>query len=400
MLNIFLLIIILLIIFYILNKFVFKNEIQENYLTYFLPFYDDKINDLTDFYINDDNNKNYFKKKFDYNLIKVVTNNNTDKYFIKLLLSNYMKNSITVRQIILNYDNNIDAIRDLNSNKINFYLQNIASMYYYNIILKNDINNIRLITKLYKLYLYFFTMNKYNVYSLDNIPTNFIIGIVSGKKSFVPDFFYKKILKDLGYIENIDYKFNYYDNLNNLFKDFINSKCNLIIVLDIYPNNDINNFIDNNIDNEIILLPFNVKNEDLFLKKNYFIHTEYVDLNYFATSYLPKKFDNNEYTINRPDFKICYIYQFLYTNIYNDEAHIYDYIKFIYQKYKYINSMLKEKGYKINVDPVETSIIEYHAGVIKYFYEYGYYTNTDNDNCKYLVGKLKCNNVNLKNNNF
>jgi len=400
MLNIFLLIIIIFIIFYILNKYYIKNEIKENYLTYFLPFYDDSLNKLTNFYINNDNNKNYFKKKFNYNVTKIVSNNNEDKYFINLLTSNYISDGITVKEVILKYNNVLDSITDLNNNKIDFYIQNIASLYYYNIILNNNIFNIKLVTQLYKLYLYFFTMKKYEVYNLDNIPTNFIIGIVNGKNSFVPEFFYSKTLKDLGYIENIDYKFDYYESLNDLLEGFINLKCNLIFILNIFPNDVINNFINSNIDNDIILLPFNIKSVDIFLKKNYFIETEYIDLNNLSSNYLPKKFDNNEYTRNRPDFKMCYIYQFLYTNININSTHVYDFIKFIYDKYNFINKMSIKDGYKITIKPIQTTYINYHEGAIKYFFDYGYYTYNNNENCKYLVGKMKCNDINLKKNNF
>ena len=44
--------------------------------------------------------------------------------------------------------------------------------------------------------------------------------------------------------------------------------------------------------------------------------------------------------------------------------------------------------------------LEYHEGVLDFFKKYGYISNIDNDNCKYLVGKMECNEENLANNNF
>ena len=64
------LVIIILIIFYSINILLkkYNNEInkKEHYLTYFLPFYDNKITELTKMYDNNDDKKNFFKKKFLY----------------------------------------------------------------------------------------------------------------------------------------------------------------------------------------------------------------------------------------------------------------------------------------------------------------------------------------------
>jgi hypothetical protein len=168
-----------------------------------------------------------------------------------------------------------------------------------------------------------------------------------------------------------------------------------------YNKKKIQKFIEKTPENKFSTYPtFNIKSVDIFLKKNYFIETEYIDLNNLSSNYLPKKFDNNEYTRNRPDFKICYIYQFLYTNININSTHVYDFIKFIYDKYNFINKMSIKDGYKITIKPIQTTYINYHEGAIKYFFDYGYYTYNNNENCKYLVGKMKCNDINLKKNNF
>jgi hypothetical protein len=58
-------------ILYLFNKYALKeeknrNEVKEHYLTYFLPFYDPTKTDLANFYKNNDNEKNYLKKKFNY----------------------------------------------------------------------------------------------------------------------------------------------------------------------------------------------------------------------------------------------------------------------------------------------------------------------------------------------
>ena len=150
------LLILIIIIFYILNKFVLKKTIKENYLTYFLPFYGGNKNYLAKFYNNDENNLNYFKKKFDYSILKIGSNIE-QKYFIKSLIEYYIANSNVTNSEIIYYNDKILPLDDLINNKINFLLYEYSSINYCTNILKKDISKIRLITTLYREYIYIFT---------------------------------------------------------------------------------------------------------------------------------------------------------------------------------------------------------------------------------------------------
>ena len=75
----------IIILFYIINNFILKKNINEHYLTYFLPFYNRNSDDLANFYNNDENNLNYFKKKFNYQDLNIGTNY-SEEYFIKSLI--------------------------------------------------------------------------------------------------------------------------------------------------------------------------------------------------------------------------------------------------------------------------------------------------------------------------
>ena len=152
MIKIIFLIVVFIIFFYILNKFL-KKEIKENYLTYFLPFYNQESYDLSNFYLNNDNNKNYFKKKFDYDDIKFGCIKD-DYYFVKNLLRFYISNSDSINASTIIYKDRSKGISDLVDNNIAFCLANYGALLYYN---NMDITNIRLVTTLYKEYIYFFT---------------------------------------------------------------------------------------------------------------------------------------------------------------------------------------------------------------------------------------------------
>jgi len=394
MFKILFLIILLIIIFYIINNNLNNNK--EHYLTYFLPYYNNSKDDLANFYNNNENNYNYFKHKFNYNIVKFGSIQ-SEKYFIKIFINQFISNTNNMKSENIIYSSRINSFNDLIDNKINFSFSTTPTLYYYKDVLKKDITKLRLVSNLYKMYIYIFTLKEYNVNSIKDIPNNFIIGILNEPDPFFN--YYNKFLEDLGYKNNVDYKIKIYESNDELFNALKNKECNMIIILDTYPSYSISNNLDNLINDFIILLPFDIYNESLFMKKNQFIFIDYVDLNIIANSYLPKKFGNYEYNIYRPSFKICYYYKNLITNNDLNEEYSYEFYKFLFENYKNINNNMISKGYKIYIKPVKDSL-EYHKGVLKFLIEHGYITNIDNDNCKLLVGKMECNNENLKNNNL
>jgi len=399
MLKLFFSFILIVIIFYILNNIFLKKNVKEHYLTYFMPYYNIEKNDLFRFYDNNENKLNYFKKKFNYYDLNIGTNK-LDEYFIKILIKNFISTSTIVNTNIIYYNNRILAIDDLNNNKINFSTADYSTINYYMNNLNKDINKLRLITTLFRQYIYVFTNKKYNVFTINDIPPDFIIGM---QKNDILVIYYDVFLKDIGLIENINYKIIFYDDINILFEEFNKGKCNIIIICDIFPNNSILTILNNLLNSDIILLPFEIPNEKLFLKKQPTINIDYIDLNYLSDSYLPKKFGKYEFTKFKPIIKIPFIYKILITNIETDIKVTHEFIKFYYENYKKLNNDMNQKGYKIDniqINNVRTPFLKYHKGVLDFFTEKGYITNNDNENCRYLAGSNKCNNETLADNNL
>lgn len=386
------------IIFYLSNKFVFKKNIKEHYLTYFLPFYDYNVNDLANFYNNNENNLNYFKKKFNYKILKLGIINQ-DNYFAKIIINEYISKSNLYKAEIREFSDRLHGLVDIIRKDIDLNINNYATIIYYSDILKGNINNLRLITSLYKLYIYIFTKKTSKIYNLNKIPFGTVIGILEYPSVFY--LYHKKFFDDLGYKENVDYIPKYYKNQKELFNGFFNNECQLIIFSDVFPSRITIKILNNVLNPDIILIPFEYVREELFLQQNPHINIDYVDLNLFSEKYLPKKFGDYEYTKNRPTFKMCYLNKILVTHKDTDPKITYSIIKFFFENFKYINSTLNDKSYeisKIQIDNVKINYLDYHQGVIKYFYEKGLITNTNNDNCKYLYGVMECNKENLENN--
>ena len=395
---IFILILFLLIfIFFNINKYIFQKK--EHYLTYFLPYYEKDLSLIANFYLDNDNNKNFIKTKINYDVIKIGTSKLEEDFSI-LLFNYYISNSNTYRSENIIYKIKIKQIEDLANKKINFCISNISVIYFYQTYNPNIFNELRLISKLFKIYFYFFTKKQYNVFTLDDIPTNFKICI---SKDTYELYFYKIFFNNLNYKEDIDYKIILFENYNEMFSGFIENKIQMIFMTLPFPNKLIEQFLDKNVFDNIILLPFNIRNETLFLKKLPFIKTETIDLNNLSKSYLPKKFNDNEYSIFKPDLKVCYCYNIFFTNKKISDDDTYNFIKFIFENYKLINSNLPTTEFYIHgneIDNTDLNMIKYHPGVVKYFYEKGIFTNESDPNCKYLYGVKACTKESLENNIF
>jgi hypothetical protein len=388
------------ILFYIINKYLLiykeSKENKEHYLTYFLPFYDNKISALTNFYANNEDNNNSFKHKFNYKKV-IFSGIDVDIDFIKKFINEFLANSFNYEISYTIYDNLERSINDLIENKINFCLNTMSVVNHYSSVMNKNISSLRLVSNLYKLYIYIFTLKESNIHSIKEIPSNTVIGIIDRPDSFY--FYCEKFMTDLGYKIGEDYKVIVFKKKEELFDALIKKECNLIIINDIFPNKDLTKILDDSIGEFVILLPFDIFNEKLFLKKNNFLFTDNIDLNLLSRTYLPKTFGNYNYNMFKPDFKICYMYKILMSNSTTDDQLTYSFSKFIFENYKRINKNITEFGYKLNVYPTKNRL-EYHAGSLKYMKEFGYTTNIDNPNCAFLIGVMECNEENLKKNNL
>lgn len=166
------------------------------------------------------------------------------------------------------------------------------------------------------------------------------------------------------------------------------------------PNKAITKLLNENAQKSIIILPFDIVNKDLFLKRNLelYVKNDY-DLNMISSLYLPVKFENHEYTTYRPMIKLCYYNRTLLSNTKTSIDLVYSIMNLYNINYKYLNKESDIDLYPIKIYNVP-SFMDYHRGVIKYLYDVGFLSNIDNPNCQYLVGKKACNYENIKNNNF
>ena len=123
-----LIIIFILLLFILINK---KLDTQENFDTYFLPFYNVESNLLRDFYVNDDNNKNYFKHKLNYNEVYIFSNKYSYSFF-KKFNSNLLSKSLLYKTKMIeldNYDDNLKYLSKYDNSITNVTLPIILKIY-------------------------------------------------------------------------------------------------------------------------------------------------------------------------------------------------------------------------------------------------------------------------------
>jgi len=396
--NLIILFIIIIFIFYFINKRIIIQK--ENYLTYYLPFYSTDSNLLNKFYREHNYSKNYFKKKFNYEVIKFGSDKESHEF--NLLLSKIIVDRTFSYSISsISYNNNLKLINDLYNNKINLAIITIMLINYYNLKYNINLDNLYVITNLNKIYILILTKLKYKIFRIDQIPYKTKIGILIENNSMY--FYIDTFLKDLKYNKG-DIEIIIYNNLNELHNAFIKDEIEIIIYIDNLPNDKLNQLIDFNFERDIILLPFkiNSKLQEEFLMENTFLSKDIFNLNEITATYLPKKFDNYYYLIYRPDFSILSLSQYLITNNKISDSNINNISKLFLRNVKTLNNMLN-KEYKIDKIGPRINInkyLKYHPATMKIFKENGYITNVNNYNCKYLVGVKECTEKTLEDNGF
>ncbi len=394
----------LLFIFYYINNYTLKNNnIKEHYLTYFLPYYDNDKNEIQKFYENDDikrlNYKKYFiYKPFNFGFIVNQQNETVDQLSKVLLAKSKIE---TVNKIP--FKDYKTLIHNLNINKIQLSLLSlpIVSYFTYNKELENEFNNIKYILKVYKKYLYILTKKSYKINSLRDLPYKIKIGVIKDnivKGSIIVN----DLLTYLGHKEGQDFTYKEYNNKFELFNAFNDNQVHLIFYNGYFPDETLKDFTTRHAREGLILLPFEVPNEEVFFQNYYQYNHKYIDLNLISQSYLPVSFGKYTFSRFKPDMKMLTYDEYLVTNRMVKDDDIYDIIKTYFNVIPLLNQYPQIQGDPLSsVSLEETGLpIQFHNGAYKFYVEKGYITNNPNPNCKYLVGVMECTDKTLADNNL
>jgi TRAP-type uncharacterized transport system substrate-binding protein len=370
--------------------------VQENLITWFLPFYNKGTKELT---INTPpfikSNLIYNQLKFDY--IKYLyffiynknTNNKIDNYY-NFLISNLIKTTKIVNIINRNATNPKKVLEFISQEKDAFAI--ISSPFLLKSIQTNTslIENINFIITPNYNYIFFITNKNLNISSLSQL-NNKKINI--GPENYDSNIFGNDLLKNLEILNDIKIQ-RFYDSDEKAIEKLQNKEIDGMIFTDLYPSNFLNNIIQNNIQNDLFILPIKNINQVLFKKMHPFVRNVALDLNSLPDNYLPIKVNDLEYTKFRPDLDTFQYPMFFICNKDAKPTISYEIVKGVINNLDVLNkssmTLKNHWNYLALPDIANDNFIPTHIGAKIFYNQLTVNTTNPDELCKYYIGKKKC----------
>ena len=390
------LIVIIIAIFFSFQHIMFP--IQENLITWFLPFYNKGTKELTI------NTPDYIKSNLVYNQLKFEyikliyiyiynknTNNEINNYY-NFLISNLIKTKdINIEKIMVKNLINPEKVLETISNQKNsiglisapFLIKAIQTK-------TNEVKNINFIIIPNYNYIFFITNKNLNISSLDQL-NNKKVNI--GPDNYDSNIFGDHLLQNLEIINDIKVK-RYYDDDSTAIEKLRNREIDGMIFTDLYPSNFLDKLIENDLDKTFVLLPITKINQELFKKRHPFVRNVSLDLNSLPQNYLPVKINDLEYTMYRPDLDTFQYPVLFITNKNTDPKLSYEIVNGILNNLEVLNQSdmtLKNKwNYLTLPDIAIDNFIPTHIGAKIIYNQLTVNTINPNELCKYYIGNKKC----------
>jgi TRAP-type uncharacterized transport system substrate-binding protein len=374
------------------------HPVQENLITWFLPFYNKGTKELT---INTPpyitSNLIYNQLKFDY--IKLVyffiynknTNNEINNYYNFLILNLIKTKTVNIEKIMTKNVNDPEKVLEIISNQKNsigiisapFLIKAIETR-------TNEIENVNSIIIPNYNYIFFITNKNLNISSLNQL-NNKKVNI--GPENYDSNIFGNNLLENLEILYDIKVS-RYYDDDNTAIDKLRNREIDGMVFTDLYPSNFLNKIIENDLEKTFVLLPITKINEELFKKRHPFISNVSIDLNALPKNYLPMKINDLEYNMYRPDLD-TYQYPVLFICNKNTDPKIsYEIVRGIVNNLEVLNksemTIKNQWNYLALPDIAMDIFIPTHIGAKLFYNQLTINTTNPDELCKYYVGKKKC----------
>jgi TRAP-type uncharacterized transport system substrate-binding protein len=387
-------IILIIAIFFCLNVY----PIQENLITWFLPFYNKGTKELTintPEYIT--SNLVYNQLKFEY--IKLVyfiiynknINNEINNYY-NFIISNLIKTkSCNIEKIMIKKANNPEKVlENISNEKDSIGLISspflIKAMQTKTELVKN-VNSI--IIPNYN-YIFFITNKNLNISSLEQL-NNKKVNI--GPANYDSNIFGEDLLKNLETLNNFTIK-RYYDTDKIAIEKLRNKEIDGMVFTDLYPSNFLNEKFGNSLNQTFFILPLKNINDELFRKIHPFIKNVAIDLNALPKNYLPIKVNDLEYTMYRPTLDTFQYPVHFICNKNTDPKISYEIVKGIVNNLDILNksemTLKNQWNYLALPDIAIDNFIPTHVGAKIFYNQLTVNTTNPDELCKYYIGKKKC----------
>ena len=371
-------------------------QVQENLITWFLPFYNKGTKELT---VNTPpfitSNLVYNQLKFDY--IKYIyffiynknTNNEIDNYY-NFLISNLIKTTKIENIITRSAIDPEKVLQFISQEKDAFGI--VSSPFLIKAIQTNtsQIKNINFIVIPNYNYIFFITNKNLQISSLDQL-NNKKVNI--GPINYDSNIFGEDLLRNIEILNNFKIE-RFYDDDQVAIEKLRNQQIDGMVFTDLYPSNFLNKIFEEDLDKTFFILPLKNINQELFKKIHPFVKNVAIDLNALPKNYLPIKVNNLEYTSFRPNLDT---FQYPVLFICNKDAKpiiSYEIVKGVVNNLDVLNKSdmtLKNQWNYLELPDIENdNFIPTHIGAKTFYNQLTVNTTNPDELCKYYIGKKKC----------
>ena len=371
-------------------------QVQENLITWFLPFYNKGTKELT---VNTPpfitSNLVYNQLKFDY--IKYIyffiynknTNNEIDNYY-NFLISNLIKTTKIENIITRSAIDPEKVLQFISQEKDAFGI--VSSPFLIKAIQTNTslIENINFIVIPNYNYIFFITNKNLQISSLDQL-NNKKVNI--GPINYDSNIFGEDLLRNIEILNNFKIE-RFYDDDQVAIEKLRNQQIDGMVFTDLYPSNFLNKIFEDEINNTFFILPLKNINQELFKKIHPFVKNVAIDLNALPKNYLPIKVNNLEYTSFRPNLDT---FQYPVLFICNKDAKpiiSYEIVKGVVNNLDVLNksdmTLKNQWNYLALPDIANDNFIPTHIGAKTFYNQLTVNTTNPDELCKYYIGKKKC----------
>jgi hypothetical protein len=358
----------------------------ETFYTFFIPYYSDKKLFNYDLYSKKLYNNLELEDVYNYEPFKIGTNLKKNQ-FLELITKIILEYSNILHIKYIDYNDNEKLLKDLNSNKIQLTSTSYASYDQF-----NDLDNIRYVCTTDIKYIYICKrVDNTELKNLSYIKKNTKIGVLDKNESYI---FIKSLMEFMKLEKNIDYKLVIYNSKEKLLHDLNKNIVNICVFNDIYPIDIFFKYRD------LKLMELSGFRKIIFFEqyKEYY-STKLINLNNFGSQYMPKNYNGKIYSTFDPYFNVVIYDSLLLTNNDANDTYISEILTSIDNNIDLLNILPQyaKSNIKYNTSIMNSVVdgIRPSNATIKYLEDNGYASNIDNINCKYFVGKNKCNKKNL-----
>lgn len=368
--------------------FIYSQKYKENFITWFLPYYNKSTGELTEStppYITSNLELNYLEYDTFDNIIINIKEKNT---YYDFLFKNILKD-LRIKRIIINDTKNI--LEEVSKSNINLAI--FSAPFIVNNINTNidKLKNTNFV--IYTNYRFlFFIVNRFsNISRLKEID-NKVINI--GPENTDEYWFGKSIIENLKDKYKISPKQVFEYDIDTSFKKLIKGEIDGMIYTDLFPSEKLNNIIQSNIDMKLILIPIEDINETIFLQRRPYASRVSLDQNNLPKNYLPVKIKNLYFNKFRPDITSYKYPEIMVCNKNASPKLIFNIVKSIVSNLNVINQsdyvIKNQYNYLSFPDIANNQYIPLHVGSNVFYRNISINTNYSDDLCKYFVGNAKC----------